>query len=100
MVATVPAIVALVNALKRMGMDPKRGGVPAAILLGVGLNLAQHFWGGQEWFAAAAQGLLLGLAAAGLYDLAPESVAAPRRALENVPGPDYPEEGPRASGAA
>ncbi len=71
-VATVPAIVAMVNAAKRLGL-PGRAGLVLALVLGVGLNLATYAWAGAPWFDAASSGLLLGLAAAGLYDLVPAS---------------------------
>ena len=79
LVATVPAIVALVNFGKRLGL-PVRAALALAVLLGVGLSLAQWAWAGYDWYDAAANGLLLGLAAAGLYDLVPSGEGAePRR---------------------
>lgn len=77
-VATVPAIVALVNFAKSLGV-PSRAALALAVVLGVALALAQWAWADAGWYEAASSGLLLGLAAAGLYDLAP-SREAPRRA--------------------
>lgn len=83
-VATVPAIVALVNAAKRLGI-PDRLALVLAVVLGVGLSLAQWAWSGEGWYSAASSGLLLGLGAAGLYDLSP-TTPAPRRAVEDSQG--------------
>lgn len=79
-IATVPAIVALVNAAKRTGL-PDRFALVLAILLGIGLNLAVWAWADYGWFTAASSGLMLGLGAAGLYDLTP--APAPRRAIDS-----------------
>lgn len=77
-VATVPAIVALVNLAKGLGL-PARLALLLAVVLGVALNLAGWAWADHSWFSYANSGLLLGLAAAGLYDLTPP---APRPAEE------------------
>lgn len=71
LIATVPAIVALVNFFKKLGV-PARASLALAVVLGVVLSLAQFFWGDEGWFTAAANGLLLGLSASGLYDLVPK----------------------------
>lgn len=70
--ATLPAIVALVNLAKRLGLDGKAALV-LAVVLGVGLSVADYSFAGQGWYAAATSGLILGLGASGLYDLAPTS---------------------------
>lgn len=70
--ATVPAIIALVNLGKRLGI-PSKGAIVLAVVLGVFLSVAQWAWAGAGWYDSAASGLLLGLAAAGLYDLTPGS---------------------------
>lgn len=67
--ATIPAILALTNLAKRLGLTGT-GAVAVAVVLGVAITLAEHAWSASEWWQAAAQGLLLGLAAAGLYDVA------------------------------
>ena len=71
-VVTVPAIVALTNLTKGLGVGGKWSAL-VAVLLGVGLAVASHALAGTGWFDAASTGLLLGLAAAGLYDLAPDA---------------------------
>lgn len=70
-IATVPAIVALVNLGKSLGINGKASAL-LAVLLGVGLNYSTFAWGGTGWFEAVSQGLILGLGAAGLYDLTPD----------------------------
>lgn len=79
-IATVPAILAVVNLIKRLA--PRLGAWAAlvAVVLGVTFSVAQWAWAAEEWWSAATHGLLIGLAAAGLYDLAPSD--APRRAAE------------------
>jgi len=54
---TIPAIVALVEALKRSGMDSKYAPL-VAIAVGIAFGLALGDWVG---------GLILGLSASGLY---------------------------------
>ena len=78
--ATVPAIVALVNLAKRLGV-PERIALVLALALGVALNVADHYLSGHGGYQAAVSGAILGLAASGIYDLAPSS--EPRRAVED-----------------
>lgn len=78
-IVTVPAIVALTNLIKSLGVGGKWSAL-VAVLLGVSLAVADHALAGTGWWDAASSGLLLGLAAGGLYDLAPGE--APRRAVE------------------
>ena len=78
-IVTVPAIVALTNLIKGLGVGGKWSAL-VAVLLGVGLAVASYALADSGWWDAASGGLLLGLAAAGLYDLAPGE--APRRAVE------------------
>lgn len=66
--ATMPAVLAMVNLLKRAGI----GGVWAAVVAvvcGVGFALADYFFTGAAWYQHAVDGLILGLGAAGLYDM-------------------------------
>ena len=70
-ITSVPAIVALVNLAKGLGLNGKLSAL-VAVVLGVGLNVATVAAAGSLIFEAASQGLLLGLAAAGLYDLTPK----------------------------
>lgn len=66
--ATVPAVLALVNLGKELGLGSKWA-MLLAVGLGVGLALADYAWAESGWYASAASGLLLGLAASGVYDL-------------------------------
>ena len=68
LIATVPAILALVNLAKRFGVRDTLS-LALAVVLGVALNLGDYFWSGAGWYSAATQGLILGLGAAGLYDV-------------------------------
>lgn len=68
--ASVPAILALVNFGKRLGLTG-RVSLVLSVVLGVGINVANHYLGGQPGYQAAVEGLILGLAAAGLYDITP-----------------------------
>lgn len=63
--ATAPAVLALVTLAKDLGL-PKRLAAPLAVILGVILAAADHALAGTGAYAAAADGLLLGLGAAGL----------------------------------
>ena len=78
-ILSVPAIIALVNLLKGVGSLGRWAAV-AAVAVGILLTVSAYFWGEAGWYIASVRGALLGLAAAGLYDLTPGS-EAPRRAL-------------------
>lgn len=67
-IATVPAVIALVNVGKRLGIHDKAALV-LAIVLGVVLHLAVYLWGATGWFPVVATGLITGLAAAGIWDV-------------------------------
>ena len=67
--ATAPAVMALVTLAKDQGM-PTRLAAPRAVVLGVVLAAADHALAGTGAYAAVADGLLLGLGAAGLSDAA------------------------------
>ena len=66
--ASIPAILAVVNLIKGFGIDGKWSAL-IAVLLGVGFMVADVTLSGEVYEAAKA-GLLLGLGAAGLYDFA------------------------------
>ena len=68
LIATVPAIIALVNLAKRFGVKDQWATL-LAVVLGVLLNVADYAWHDTGWYAAATTGLILGLGAAGLYDV-------------------------------
>lgn len=69
-IASVPAIVALVNLFKKVGL-PDKAALLLAVALGIVLSVLQFAFSGNGYFEAAAGGLLMGLAAAGVYDLIP-----------------------------
>ena len=68
LLASVPAIVAVVNLAKRLGFSGELSLV-LAVVLGVAFSLAEYLFGATGWYAAASSGLILGLGAAGLYDV-------------------------------
>ena len=65
---TPAAILALVNILKGLGL-PARLSPIAAIIIGIVLNVSIWAFADYGWFSAAAQGLMLALAASGVYDV-------------------------------
>lgn len=69
LLATIPAILALVNLAKQLGL-PAKAALVVAVLLGVGLNVADYLWASVALYQAISNGLILGLSAAGLYDVA------------------------------
>lgn len=68
LLATIPAILALVNLAKKLHLKSDLALV-LAVVLGVALNVADYYLSGNGAYQAAAQGLILGLSAAGLYDV-------------------------------
>ena len=77
LLATPLAILGLINLAKGLGL-PTTLAAPLAVVLGVALGLADRFLGGIPGYVAAADGLLLGLGAVGLYDATKTTL--PRRA--------------------
>ena len=73
-VLSVPAVVALVELLKRFGVAG-RWALLAAVGVAVALNVAAYLRSASGLYAVVVSGLLTGLAAAGLYDVA--QTAAP-----------------------
>lgn len=67
-IASIPAILALTNLAKSLGLSGKVSAL-LAVVLGVALAVGQYELAGFGWYQAAAQGLILGLSAAGLYDV-------------------------------
>jgi len=67
-IATVPAILALVNVAKSFGL-PVRWAALLAIVLGVSIVMGEGFMPDDLW-AFMSKGLILGLSAAGVYDAA------------------------------
>ncbi|MCR2051830.1 hypothetical protein NSA19_02965 [Actinomyces bowdenii] len=81
---SVPAILALTTLAKRLGVRGQWS-MLVAVVLGGCLAAAQHYLGNDPGFQAIAQGVLLGLSAAGLFDVAKEaglSPASPEAAAE------------------
>lgn len=67
-IATVPAVLALVNLFKKAGL-PDAAAPVVSLLFGVlAVIAAQH--ADVAWVKALSEGLILGLAAAGVYDIA------------------------------
>lgn len=60
------AVVAVVELLKRAGLDSRWAGVAAVVVAVVG-NLAATYWADSPVATALAQGIILGLAASGLW---------------------------------
>lgn len=69
-IATVPAVLALVNFAKALGVTSGRVALALAVVLGVALNVANYYFGNAPVYQTAIQGLILGLSAAGLWDTA------------------------------
>lgn len=68
LLATLPAILALVNFAKKLGIKGN-GALVLAVVLGIVLNVADYYLATNGGYQAASQGLLLGLGAAGIYDI-------------------------------
>jgi hypothetical protein len=67
--ASIPAILALVQVCKAFGVSGKWA-IAAALVIGVALNVAVYLWAASGVFDAVATGLLYGLGGMGLYDVA------------------------------
>lgn len=67
-IATVPAVLALVNLFKKAGL-PDAAAPVVSLLVGVLAVFAAQY-AGVAWVKALSEGLILGLAAAGVYDIA------------------------------
>lgn len=67
-IASIPAILALTNLAKSLGLSGKVSAL-LAVVLGIALAVSQHELAGYGWYQAAVQGMVLGLSAAGLYDV-------------------------------
>jgi len=68
-ILSVPAVVAIVTLCKSFGVTGKWS-LLAALVVAVLLNVATYLWSTSGLYSAVIAGLLLGLAAAGLYDTA------------------------------
>ena len=74
---TVPAVLAIVNLLKDTFNINGKYSALLAVIIGVGLNIANYALGDAGWYQAAAQGLILALGASGLYDMSTAPNSAP-----------------------
>lgn len=72
--ASVPAILALVNLAKLFGIQG-RWATLLAVFLAVLLNVGTYYGAGSPLYEAISSGLILGLSAAGLYDVTKEERA-------------------------
>ena len=68
--ASVPAIVGLVNLIRDRAKVPSDLAPFIALFLGVGFTMAQGLFTGNIYYDLASKGLILGLAASGIYDVA------------------------------
>lgn len=68
-ILSVPAVLAIVQLLKSFGVVGKWS-LLAAVVVAVLLNVGAYLWATSGLYSAVIAGLLLGLAAAGLYDTA------------------------------
>ena len=69
-IASVPAIVGLVNLTRDRAKVPTDLAPFIALFLGVGFTMAQGLFTGNIYYDLASKGLILGLAASGIYDVA------------------------------
>lgn len=67
-VASVPGVIAVVNFLKQLGLAGKAALI-AAVVVGVALNVANYYLAASGAYQAGVTGVIVGLAAAGIYDL-------------------------------
>lgn len=74
-ILSVPAVLAIVQLAKSFGVVGKWA-LLLAVAVAVALNVASYLWSASGLYSAIVAGLLLGLAAAGLYDAA--KTAAPK----------------------
>lgn len=97
LLATVPAILALTNLAKDFGVTGKWSAL-LAVVLGAGLSVADGAFAAEPVYGWITSGLLLGLGAAGLFDLAnaaggntASGTAVGRRAYVSQPAASDPE---------
>ena len=69
-IASVPAIVGLVNLIRDRAKVSSDLAPFIALFLGVGFTMAQGLFTGNIYYDLASKGLILGLAASGIYDVA------------------------------
>lgn len=86
LLATPLVILALVNLAKKFGVEG-RWSMLLAVVLGVALAVADGLLAGNQVYHLASDGLLIGLSAAGLYDLAGRVQMGPQ-GEKGEPGPE------------
>ncbi len=69
LLASIPAILGIINLLKGLGL-PTKAAAPIAVALGVALSVSDLYFSALPVYEAISSGLLLGLGATGLYDVA------------------------------
>lgn len=70
-IISVPAIVAIVNLIKKVTPRLSTWAALVSVLVAVAISMSAWAWGNESWFHALVAAILVGLSAAGLYDLAP-----------------------------
>lgn len=68
LILIVPAVIGLVNMLKRAGLPTALAG-PVAVVLGLAFTISYGIWGEHQLFVLSMLGILIGLGATGFYDL-------------------------------
>ena len=68
LILIVPAVIGLVNMLKRAGLPTALAG-PVAVALGLAFTIGYGIWGEHQLFVLSMLGILIGLGATGFYDL-------------------------------
>ena len=68
LILIVPAVIGLVNMLKRAGLPTAFAG-PVAVALGLVFTISYGIWGEHQLFVLSMLGILIGLGATGFYDL-------------------------------
>ena len=68
LILIVPAVIGLVNMLKRAGLPTSLAG-PVAVALGLAFTISYGIWGEHQLFVLSMLGILIGLGATGFYDL-------------------------------
>ena len=68
LILIVPAVIGLVNMLKRAGLPTGLAG-PVAVALGLVFTISYGIWGEHQLFVLSMLGILIGLGATGFYDL-------------------------------
>ena len=68
LILIVPAVIGLVNMLKRAGLPVTLAG-PVAVALGLVFTISYGLWGEHQLFVLSMLGILIGLGATGFYDL-------------------------------